>query len=75
MTSTNPVLSDFVKKMKEGPEDLLLQFLLDCSVIPNIVQLANIYGDGIFDTMFKLSRTFCYSIHRERLKILDRWIR
>ena len=25
MTSTNPVLSDIVKKMKEGPEDLLLQ--------------------------------------------------
>ena len=75
MISANPVISDIFKKIKEGQGDILLQFFLDCSVIPNIVQMANIYGDGIFDTMFKLSRTFCYSIHRERLNILDRWIR
>ena len=63
ITSTNPELSDIVKKMKDWSEDNLAQFLLECRFIPDIVQMANMYGDGNFDTMFKISQTICYSIH------------
>ena len=50
-----------------------MQFLLDCSVIPDVIRCAQQYGKHIYDDIFYLGRTWCFSIHRERMKRLGRW--
>ena len=73
IASYNPVVSDLVTTVRLGDADQLLQFLLDCSSLPQVAELCEAYGKGVYFPLFKMSRTFCYSIHRERLKQLNRW--
>ena len=73
IVSRNPACSLIVDQMKLAPPALFTQFLLDCSVIPEVISLVQIHGEDVLATLFKLTRTWCYSIHRERLKILKRW--
>ena len=73
IASKHPACSLIVTNMKLAPESILVQFILDCSVIPEVATLADLHGDVVLATLFRLTRTFCYSIHRERLKILNRW--
>ena len=68
-----PVCSPIISSIKLGPEKLLLQFFLDSSCFPEIIRLAQTHGKDLYNPLFKMSRTFCYSMHRERLKILNRW--
>ena len=49
------------------------QFLLDCSTIPEIILLKQNHGFYILNHLFYLSRSWCYSIHRERLRQLGKW--
>ena len=51
----------------------IMQFLLDCSAIPEVIHSAQLYGDHIYSDIFYLSRTWCFSVHRERMKRLCRW--
>ena len=51
----------------------IMQFLLDCSVIPDVIRAAQCFGDHIYNDLFYLSRTWCYVIHRARLKRLCKW--
>ena len=52
---------------------LMMQFLLDCSAIPDVIISAQNFGDQVYSNLFYLSRTWCFSIHRERLKRLGKW--
>ena len=52
-----------------------VQFLLDCSVLPRVITLFQAYH-GVLDILslfFEVTRTWIYTIHRERLKRLNRW--
>ena len=49
------------------------QFLLDCSVLPEVIVSVQINGPEILKQLFDISRIWCYSLHRERLKLLNRW--
>ena len=52
----------------------IMQFLLDCSVIPKVILAAQINGDNIYNDPFYLCRTWwCYSLQRERMKRLCKW--
>ena len=51
----------------------LLQLLLDCSIIPQVITSAQHYGEIIYSDLYYIGRTWCFSIHRERLKRLHRW--
>ena len=62
---TSFLLSDSTQKM--------MQFLLDCSVLPEVISGAQNYGKQIYDDLFYLSRTWCFSVHRERMKRLCKW--
>ena len=44
-----------------------MQLLLDCTVIPTIVNIVQIYGTSIRDRLLYFGRTWCYNIHRERM--------
>ena len=58
---TNAVFSDPDPKV-------LMQFLLDCSTLPVVIQTTQHSGPHIRDRLLYVSRTWCYNIHRERMK-------
>ena len=51
----------------------LLQFILDCSVLPPVILATQTHGTGILKELFYLTRSWCFSIHRQRMKMLGRW--
>ena len=72
--STNPVLSSVITKFVFS-SDLVFQtqFLLDCSTLWEIIVLRQLHGFQVLQELFYLTRTWCFSLHRERLKRLGRW--
>ena len=52
---------------------LFMDFLLDCSTVPCVIVLVQKFGPELLHDLFHLSRTWCYSLHKERLKLLGRW--
>ena len=61
LTYTNPEHPDFC------------QFLVDCSVLPEVITLTQQFGEFVLFKLFKVTRAWCYSLHRDRLKLLGRW--
>ena len=51
----------------------LMQLLLDCSVLPEVIKAAQIHGVHVYYDLFYLSRSWCFSLHRARLKRLGKW--
>ena len=49
------------------------QFLLDCSIDCDVIVLAQKYGDDILRHIFLITRTWIYSLHRHRLRLLGLW--
>ena len=44
-----------------------VQFMLDCSALPDVIRLSQEHGTCIKDSLFKITRTFTYSMHRARM--------
>ena len=63
-------LMDLISEVLSGPQNSLVQFILDASVHPSVITLVQTYGQDILMPIFYLTRTWCYSLHRERLKLL-----
>ena len=53
--------------------DIIMQLILDCSAVPEVISSAQCYGDYVYNDIFYIGRTWCYSIHRERMKRLRLW--
>ena len=51
--------------------DLQLQFLLDCSTLPLVISARQFFGEIIHQSLFKFTRTWCWSLHNARKRILD----
>ena len=65
-------LHQLLKELLQGCPRLLTQFLLDPSVVPQVLTLAQknlVY----LSTLYYLTRTWCYGIHRRRLQILGKF--
>ena len=52
---------------------LYLQFLLDCSVLPLVISAVQLHGQDIHFHLFRISRTWCRSLHVARLRLLGRY--
>ena len=53
---------------------LFCQILTDCSVLPDVIRAAQVYGaDTVHGHLFHVTRMWCYCLHRDRLKLLGRW--
>ena len=55
-------------------EENLVQFILDCSVLPPVIAAAQ-QDKSVLAIFFKVTRTWCYTMHRARLKLLNRWVK
>ena len=53
------------------PPEYLLQFLLDASVLQETRSLVQLHGENTLFIIFNITRTWCYSVHRDRLKLLE----
>ena len=73
LSCAEPLLLPVLESVLHGSQETLMQFLLDPSVHPQIITLAQDFGDSILRVVFHLTRTWCYSMHKERSKILRRW--
>ena len=64
----------FEKVLASDNETLLVQFILDCSVLPPVIAAAQ-QDKCILQSLFKVTRTWCYTMHRTRLKLLNKRIK
>jgi hypothetical protein len=67
------IISSIALKLCNIDNTEFCQFLLDCSVIPEVIKLFQQHGEIIHTHLFNITRIWCYSLHRDRLKILGRW--
>ena len=70
--SESQVCLNIFKSILQSSQEQQVQFFLDCSVIPEIIHAAQT-DHSILTLLFRSTRTWCYSLHRTRLKILGRW--
>ena len=49
------------------------QFLIDCSVLADVVRAVQLEGNAVLQHLFAITRTWVYSLHKERMKLLGRW--
>ena len=67
-----PWLFPLVNQFTHGDERQFLQFLLDPSVLPLVISTSKCYNDALRDC-FYLSRTWNFTIHLTREKLLQFW--
>ena len=70
MPLLGPILSTYL--FENDDYDILMQFLLDCSVLPLVIAAKQALGNVIIEKLFKLTRTWCFSLHKSRLELLGR---
>ena len=69
--ATNNLLAEvFNFALSCSDPSVLMQFLLDCSVMPQAILLKQNFGIEPLAQLFPLSRSWCYSIHRSRMRQL-----
>ena len=74
--SDKPVLKTIVDEyLYSDTEDDRMQFLLDCSVLPLVITAYQKHGQIVHNQLFKISRTWCRSLHVARMKALGRFTR
>ena len=66
-------LHNFLVAVLSGPPDQLLNFILDPTSHHQIIHLCQANGQELLKPLFYLTRTWCYSIHKHRLKLLKQW--
>ena len=69
----SPRLHQLVISVLSSSEEEISGFLLDPSVHPETIRLHQLHGDIIHSDLFYLTRTWCHSLNKERLKNLGRW--
>ena len=75
-SSDKPVLRPILDTyLYANSPDLRMQFILDCSVLPLVIRGFQEHGKIIHQQLFKITRTWCRSLHVHRLKQLGRFIK
>ena len=69
----NPILKHIISFYCNPKSPLFCQFVLDCSMLPEVVVLTNLYGPTLLHKLLYLGRTWCYALHRDRARLLGRW--
>ena len=72
-SSENPVIAQLANNALELSSKYLMQIILDATVLTDVVSAVKASGFEILSPLLNLTRTWCYSIHTERLKLLGLW--
>ena len=73
LSTPNRVVHELVSEALSNDTEYLVQFILDCSVLPHVIIAKQTHGSEILNSLFHLTRSWCFSIHRQRMKNLGRW--
>ena len=66
--SSDIVVSEFIHQVLSSSDNaFFMQFLLDCSSLPQVIHLQQVYKFEPLKQLFYLSRTWCYNMHRSRM--------
>ena len=68
-----PEVQEIVNKFCNPTCPHYTQFLIDCSILPDVIEAKQHHGSAFLHSLFRITRTWCYVLHKSRLKILDRW--
>ena len=68
-----PYLAPIIKKAMSLQPAFRCQFVLDCSPLPDVIQLKQTHGHNALQKLLHLTRSYCFTLHRERAKQLGRW--
>ena len=64
----HPHLKEVVNNcMADSP----VQFLLDCSTMPIVIEAVQKLGECVLNKLFKLTRNYCHRLHVSRKKLID----
>ena len=70
--TSRPIVLSLATEALGSSRNFLIQFLLDCSVLTQIIMTTQCCGSVIMEGTFHLTRTWCFSIHR--LCINHQWL-
>ena len=73
MQDNQVLIPVIVKYTTTSDPTQLVQFLLDCTVLHDVISLQQKFGNWVHDSLLYLTRTFCFSMHKARLKLLGKW--
>ena len=73
LSTRNKVVLKLVLEALSNESEYLLQFIIDCSVLPSVIEATQSHGNFVLKELFYLTRSWCFSIHRQRMKMLGRW--
>ena len=66
-----PLLLPIIKHYTmESDSNKFLQFILDCTVLPDVITLRQQEGKWVHDSLLYLTRTLCFSVHKSGEKLL-----
>ena len=69
----SPIATDLIEEILASNDDeKFLKFLLDSSALPE-VSLASEKDAAVLPLVTKITKTWCYSLLRTRMKILGKW--
>ena len=69
-----PDLSGIILNFLKITNSNFCQFLIDCSILPEVVRATQLHGaQYVHHHMFTITRTWIYTLHKRRLKLLGRW--
>ena len=66
----HPHIEPILKTVTNGSVELKCQFILDCSVLPDVIRQVQLIGEDVLNKLFYLTRTYCHSLHRTRQELL-----
>ena len=72
ITRTDGVINCILSGVLNRTQEQKTQFILDPLTDPVVIRFTQEYGEYITQKMCCFTRTFCHSIHKERMKILNK---
>ena len=70
---SHPQVTAIIEQYCNPKSRLFTQFIIDCSTLPEVITTVQLHGKDILTHLYNITRVWCYSLHRDRLKILGRW--
>ena len=66
----NPNLLPILRQYTEVEPDKAIQFMLDPSPLPLVILAKQQFGQEAINTLFHLTHTYCYALHKSKMKQL-----
>ena len=73
LKTDNITIRNLILEALANTSDYLMQFILDCSALPSVIRASQSHGKEVLDVLFHLTRTWCFVLHRQRMRLLGRW--